>query len=168
MRTLALIATVMFAATISVTPSRADNEEKVPLDKLPKAVSEAVQKRFPKLELKEASKEKDGNKVLFEVSLKKDGKNIDVTVTEAGTITLIEQEIEFKDMPQAVKKTFEEKYPNAKYEIVETVTKVADGKESLEYYEAKLVAADKKKWEVEVLPDGKLKGATEEKEEKKD
>lgn len=144
---------------MAVAHVRAD-EEKVPLDKLPKAVKEAVEKRFPKVEMKEAAKEKDGDKVVYEVTLKKDGKNIDVTVTEAGAITLIEQEIEFKDLPKAVAKTFEDKYPKAKYEIVESVTKVADGKETLEYYEAKLVAGDKT-WEVEVLPDGKLKGATE-------
>lgn len=145
---------------------RAD-EEKVPLDKLPKAVKEAVEKRFPKVEMKEASKEKDGDKVVYEVTLKKDGKAIDVTVTETGAIVLIEQEIEFKDLPKAVAKTFEEKYPKARYEIVESVTKVADGKETLEYYEAKLVDAGKKKWEVEVLPDGKVKAATEVKDEKK-
>jgi hypothetical protein len=152
---------------LAVAHVRAD-EEKVPLDKLPKAVKEAVKKRFPKVEMTGASKEKDGDKVVYEVSLKKDGKAIDVTVTEAGAITLIEQQLDFKDLPKAVAKTFEEKYPNAKYEIVESVTKVAEGKETLEYYEAKLVAADKKKWEVEVLPDGKLKGATEVKDEKKD
>lgn len=145
---------------LAVGGVRAD-EEKVPLDKLPKAVKEAVEKRFLKVEVKGASKEKDGDKVVYEVSLKKDGKAIDVTVTEAGAITTIEQEIEFKDLPKAVAKTFEEKYPKAKYEIVESVTKVTDGKEKLEYYEAVLIDGDKKKWEVEVLPDGKLKGATE-------
>jgi len=143
------------------------DEEKVPLDKLPKAVKEVVEKRFPKVEMTGASKEKDGDKVVFEVSLKKDGKNIDVTVTEAGAITVIEQELGFKDLPKEVAKTFEEKYPKAKYEIVESVTKVADGKEKLEYYEATLTDGDKKKWEVEVLPDGKFKSATEVKEEKK-
>lgn len=151
---------------LAVGGVRAD-EETVPLDKLPKAVKGAVEKRFPKVEMKSASKEKDGDKVVYEVSLKKDGKNVDVTVTEAGAITLIEQQIDFKDLPKAVAKTFEEKYPKAKYEIVESVTKVADGKETLEYYEAKLMAGDKT-WEVEVLPDGKLKGATEVKEEKKE
>lgn len=152
---------------LTVGGVRAD-EEKVPLDKLPKAVKEAVEKRFPKVEMTEASKEKDGDKVVYEVSLKKDGKAIDVTVTEAGAVTLIEQEIEFKDLPKAVAKTFGDKYPKAKYEIVESVTKVADGKETLDYYEATLVDESKKKWEVEVLPDGKLKGATEVKDEKKD
>ena len=135
------------------------DEEKVPLNKLPKAVVMAVKKRFPKLEMTGASKEKEGKKVVYEVSLKKDGKNIDVTLTETGAITSIEQEIAFKDLPKAVAKTFEAKYPNAKYEIVESVTKVADGKETLEYYEATLVAADRKKWEVKVLTDGKFKSA---------
>ena len=150
----------MTVILVGVVLVRAD-EEKVPLDKVPKVVVAAVQKRFPKLEITGASKEKDGEKLVYEVSLKKADKNIDVTVTEAGVITLIEEEIAFKDLPKVVAKTFDEKYPSAKYEIVESVTKVTDGKEILEYYEARLVAADKKKWEVEVLPDGKFKSAAE-------
>jgi hypothetical protein len=136
-------------------------EEKLPLNKVPKAVVAAVQKRFPKIDVAGASMEKDGTKVVYEISLKKGGKNIDVTVTEAGVITLIEQELAFSELPKAVAKTFNEKYPKAKYEIVESVTQVAQGKETLAYYEATLVAGDGKKWEVEVLPDGKFKSATE-------
>lgn len=155
------------AGMAAVVNVRAD-EEKVPLDKLPKAIKEAVEKRFPKVEMTGASKEKDGDKLVYEVSLKRDGKNIDVTVTEAGAITLIEQQIDFKDLPEAVARTFEEKYPKAEYKVVESVTKVADGTETLEYYEATLVDAGKKTWEVEVLPDGKVKSATEVKDGKKD
>ena len=154
----AILAMVVVLSAASML--RAD-EENVPLDKLPKAITEAVQKRFPRVEMKSASKEKDGDKVVYEITLKKEGKNIDVTISEAGAISLIEQELDFKDLPAAVAKTFGEKYPNAKYEIVESVTKVVDGKESIEYYEAKLTGGDGKKWEVEILPDGKLKGATE-------
>jgi hypothetical protein len=155
----------LFAAgLVAVAAARADEEAVAP-DKLPKAVTAAVQKRFPKVEVTGASKEKDGDKVVFEVSLKKDGKNIDVTLTEAGVITLIEQELAFKDLPKAVAKTFGEKYADAKYEIIESVTKVADGKETLEYYESTLVSGGKK-WEVEVLPDGKFKSATEVKDKK--
>jgi uncharacterized membrane protein YkoI len=164
MRTMASAVVVLVAVAAA---GRAD-EEKVPLDKLPKAVAAAVQKRFPKVPVKDAAKEKDGDKVVYEVSLTKDGKNIDVTLTEAGAITLIEQQIGFADLPKAVAEAFEAKYPNAKYEIVETVTKVADGKETLEYYEAKLVAGDKKTWEVEVLPDGTIKAANAVKDGKKD
>ena len=144
---------------------RAD-EEKVALDKLPKAVVDAVQKRFPNLKMTGASKEKEDGKILYEVSLKKDGKNIDVTVTEAGAITLIEQELAFADLPKEVARTFEDKYPKAKFGMIESVSKVADGKETLEYFEVKLVTAEKKTWEVEVLPDGKFKSAKEVKRDK--
>lgn len=137
------------------------DEERVPLDKLPKVVREAVEKRFPKVEMKEASKERDGDKVVYEITIEKDGKATDVTVTEAGAIILIEQEIEFKDLPTPVVKRFEEKYPRAKYKAVESVTRVAHGKETLAYYEVKLVDADNRTWEIEILPDGKFKSASE-------
>jgi hypothetical protein len=162
---LGVVVLVGVALVVRAHEVRAD-EEKVALDKLPKAVVAAVQKRFPKIEMTGATKEKEGEKVVYEVSLKSDGKNIDVTVTEAGAITLIEQELAFKDLPKAVARTFDAKYPGAKYKIIESVTKVIDGKESLEYYEANLVAADRKTWEVTVLPDGKFKSATEVKEGK--
>ena len=135
--------------------------EEVPLDRLPKAVKEAAQKRFPKAKITEASKAKDGEHWTYEVSLKHEGKKIDVSLAESGAITLIEQELAFENLPKAVAKTFAEKFPGAKYEIIESVTKVSDGKETLEYYESTLVAADTKKWEVEVHPDGKFKSSSE-------
>ena len=162
MRHLAVAVTALFVLTV---PSVRADEEKVPLDKLPKAVLEAAKKRFPKAEVKEASKEtNDDKKTVYEVTLKEDGKNIDVTLTPEGKITLIEKEIDRKDLPKAVADTFDKKYPKATYKIVEEVIKVVDGKETLEYYEALLVTADKKTFEVEVLPDGKFKGETEKKE----
>src|SRR5882757_1236943 len=152
------------ALIVLAAPVRAD-EEKVPLDKVPKPFLEAVKKRFPKAEVKEASKEtNDDKKTVFEVTLKEDGKNIDVTLTPEGKITLIEKEIDRKDLPKAVAETFDKKYPKAMYKIVEEVIKVVDGKETLEYYEALLVTADKKTFEVEVLLDGKFKRETEKKE----
>ena len=166
MRHLALAAVAAVAMTAVVLAD--DGEEKVPLDKLPKAVLTAVKTRFPKAEAKEASSEKADGKTVYEVTLKEDGKNIDVTLTPEGTITLIEKEVAFKDLPKAVAETFDKKYPKATYKIIEEVIKVANGKETLEYYEALLTTADKKMFEVEVLPDGKFKGETEKKEEKKD
>src|SRR4051812_1069756 len=111
---------------------RAD-EEKVPLDKVPKPVLEAAKKRFPKAEIKGASKETDKDKTVYEVTFKQDGKNIDVTLTPDGTITLIEQEVAFKDLPKPVADTFTAKYPGAKYSIIESVAKAEGGKETLAY-----------------------------------
>jgi hypothetical protein len=135
---------------------RAD-EVAVPLDKVPKAIMTAVKNRFPKGEIKEASKEGEGDKLVYEVSVKLAGKNIDVTLTPDGTITLIEKEIAAADVPAAVKATVDREYPRAKIDMIEEVIKVSAGKETLEYYEFHGKTADNKMLEVEVLPDGKLK-----------
>ena len=163
MRHLAMAVVAVFV----LAAARAD-EEQLTLDKVPKPVLEAAKKRFPKAEVKGASKEGEGDKLVYEVTLKQDGKNIDVTITPAGKITLIEKEVAFKDLPGAVAETLDKKYPKATYAIIEAVIKVEDGKETLEYYEAHLTTADQKVMEAEVLPDGKLNGETEVKKEKKD
>ena len=149
------------AALVLAGPALAG--EKVELGKLPKPVSEAVAKRFPKAEAKAASVSGAGDKAVYEVTLKEGGNNIDVSLTAAGAITQIEQGYKFKDLPNAVAATFEKKYPGATYTIIEAVTNVKDGKEELEYYEAVLVTADKKRFEAEVLPDGTFKGEAEKK-----
>ena len=158
------LAMTAVAAFILLPPVRAD-EEKVPLDKVPKAVLDAAKKRFPKGEVKGASKEVADGKTTYEISMKENGKNIDISLTPEGTITLIEKEVAFKELPKAVAATFNNKYPKATYQIIEEVIKVAEGKEMLEYYEAHLTTTDKKKIEAEVLPDGKFKSETEVKDE---
>lgn len=156
-------------ALVLAAPVRADDgEEKVPLDKLPKAVLAAAKKRFPKAEAKEASKEVADGKTVYEVTFKENGKNIDVSLTPEGTITMIEKEVAFKDLPKAVAATFDKKYPKATYGIIEEVTTVAGGKETVEYFEAHLTTADKKKLEAEVLADGKFKSEAEVKDEPKE
>jgi hypothetical protein len=143
------------AALVLTGPARAG--EKVAPDKLPNPVTEAVAKRFPKAEVKGASKDGTGDKTVYEVTLKESGKNIDVSLTPAGGITQIEQELAFKDLPKPVAATFEKKYPKATYTIIEAVIAVKDGKEVVEYYEAVVVTADKKTFEAEVLADGTFK-----------
>jgi uncharacterized cupredoxin-like copper-binding protein len=134
---------------------RAD-EEKVALDKLPKAVVEAVKKRFPKAEMQSAEKETEDGKTVYEVAIKDKELTIEVTLTEEGTIIEIEKQIEAKDLPKAVSEALEKKYPKATYKTIEEVIKVKDGKENLEYYEVLLVTADKKKLEVSVTAEGKI------------
>lgn len=171
MRTMLRIAACVGAMVLIVAGARAD-EEKVPLDKLPKAVTDAVQKRFPKLELKEATKEvTEDKKTVYEVTLTEDKKNIDVTLTPEGAIVMIEKEINQKDLPKAVADAIAAKYPEAVYKICEEIIPVKEGKETLESYEVLLETKDKKMIEVVVAPDGKITKTEEkkvEKEEKKD
>jgi len=86
---------------IGASAARAD-EEKVPPDRLPKAVAAAVKKRFPMAKITAAVKETEDKKTTYEVTLKDGTSTIDVDVTEAGTITGWEKEIAAKDLPKAV------------------------------------------------------------------
>ncbi len=150
-------------AAVAVSFAQAD-ETPIKLDQLPKAVKEAVTKRFPKATLVEAAKEVEDGKTSYEVSIKDGETKMDVTFTEAGVLTGIEKIIDAKDLPKAVPDALGTKYPKATYKTVEEVTKVKDGKEYVAYYEVLLVTTEKKTFEVEVLADGTVKNI----EEKKD
>ena len=131
--------------------ARAD-DEKVPLDKLPAKVKEAVKAKFPDAELVSAEKETDNGKVLYEVNLKVKKQVIDVTVTEDGKIVEVETAIEAKDLPKTVTDALDKKYGKAKYHKVEDIVK-GDQK----YFEVLLEYADgKKKVEVQIDKDGKI------------
>jgi len=147
---------------------QADDEEKVPLDKLPKAIVEAVKKKFPKAELVGASKEKEDGKTVYEVAIKEDGKKIDISLTDEGTILGLEKEIGAKELPKAVTETLESKYPKATYKTIEALIKIKDGQENLEEYEVLLVTAEKKTIEIVLSPDGKIKKTEEKKSEKEE
>ena len=143
-------------------PARAD-EEKVPLDKLPKAVAGAVAKMFPKAKVVSASKELADKKTVYEVSIKDGEQNVQVTVTPEGEITEVEKEIAAKDLPKEVTAVLDDKYAKAKIEKAEEVTK---GKELT--YEVLLVTADKKTLEIKFDPKGKVLNVEEKKAEKKE
>src|SRR5215475_10879667 len=98
---------------------RAD-EEKVDLDKVPKAVLDAVKKKFPDAKLTGASKEKgDDGKEIFEVAFTFKDHKYEMELMPDGTIIAIDKQLDFKELPKAVAKTLEEKYPKAKYDVIE-------------------------------------------------
>lgn len=158
-----------------------DEEEKVPLDKIPKAVVDAVKKMFPKAEMTGATKEEEENdddgeekegeekdddkddakgddkddddekpEILYEVTLKDNGQEINVTVEESGEIEEIERTIDLKDLPKLVTDALARKFPKSTLKSAEAVYEVEDGEEELECYEVKLETADKKEIEAEV------------------
>jgi uncharacterized membrane protein YkoI len=151
----ARLVTLVAAALLVTAAARAD-EEKVPLDKVPKAVMDAVKARFPDAKVLAAEKEKEGGKTVFEIGIEHKEQKIEVTLTEDGTIIEIEKQIAARDMPKAVSDALEGKYPKATYKMIEEVIKVKGGKEKLEYYEVLLVTAEGQRFEVGVAPDGKI------------
>src|SRR5438034_5193643 len=135
MRRLTWMPAVVVCALVCAGPGRGQ-EEKVPLDKVPKAVTDTVKKRFPKAEMVSATTEPgDDGKKVYEIQIKDAGHNIDMTVTPEGKLVSIERTIEEKELPKKTAATLKEKWPGAKYEIIEEVIHVKDGKESLDYYE---------------------------------
>jgi uncharacterized membrane protein YkoI len=138
-------------------------EEKFPLDKLPKAVKDALLKRFPQADLKGAEQEKtEDGKTFYDVALKQKDNIYEVAVTPEGVITGYEKVIDAKAMPNAVSKALQEKYPKATYKLVEEVYTVKGDAEKLVYYEVALVTANNMRFEVHVAPDGKILKAIEE------
>jgi len=132
------------------------DETAVPLDKLPKAVTEAIKKMYPTAEFVEAVQEKEDDEVDYEVTVKVGGKKIDITVEADGTIEGQEKELDLKDLPAAVVATLEKNFPKATRKSAEAVFEVEDGKEELEYYEIQLETADKKEVEAKIKADGTL------------
>ena len=179
----------LVALTLSSGAIAADkDEEKVAIDKLPKAIVDAVKKMFPKAEMTGATKEeeeeedgngegedKDGNEegedkedekddakgdenddddekreILYEVTLKDNGQEIDVTVDESGEIEEVERTIDLNDLPKLVTDALAKKFPKSTLKSAEAIYEVEDGKEELDCYEVKLQTADRKQIEAAV------------------
>ncbi len=158
----AIVACLTFVAGVRAD----DNEEKVPLDQLPAKVTAAVNAKFAGADLIGASKEKEDGKEVYEVELKLKGVHYDVTLLPGGDIVLIEKQIKASDLPEAVTKALETKYPKATYKIVEEISK-GESKS----YEILLVTTDKKKIEAKFDATGKLleeESKDKKKEEKKE
>ncbi len=117
----ALLGLAMLAGT-----SQAD-EEKIPVEKLPAAVTKAVKKKFPKARIHAASKEVEDGATTYEVELKVEGHSVDLALNAEGKILEIEKEIPIDELPKAAKKRLAARYPGAKIEKVEEITKGEDG-----------------------------------------
>ncbi len=102
-------------------------EEKVAFDKLPAKVKKTIKQKFPKAEIEGASKEVEDGTTTYEVELEINDRSVDVTLKADGTILEIEREVPVTKLPKAVKKALAARYPEAKIEKVEEITKGEDG-----------------------------------------
>jgi hypothetical protein len=132
-----------------------DKGKKLTEDKLPKAVRESIKERFPGAKLTSIEKETEEGKVVFDIELKHEGRKYEMDIKEDGTIVEIEKEVAAKDLPEAVAKALEAKYPGGKIKEIMEVNKVDGKKETPDHYEIVVETAAKKKLELEVSLDGK-------------
>jgi uncharacterized membrane protein YkoI len=129
-------------------------EADLELDKIPKLVTDALKAKFPNAEIHKWTKEKEGDIVVYDIEFKQQDRKFEADIKEDGTIHNWEKEIAAKDLPEAVMKAVEEKYPKSTLKEIMEITSVKDGKDELEGYEVVLETADKKEVEVTVAPDG--------------
>jgi hypothetical protein len=136
--------------------ARADAGDKAaPLDKRPGAVKDAVKGRFPGAEVTGVEKETENGNAVYDIELKHKGSKYEVEVRWDGAILVIEKEVAAKDLPEAVAKALQAKYPRAAVTEVIEVNTVKDMKEALDHYEVGLLTADDKELAVTASPDGK-------------
>jgi hypothetical protein len=142
------------AAVVALTSAiRADDgEEKVPIDKLPKAVTDALKKKYPGAELVSATKDTDGDEVTYGVTIKYKKQELDLTLTPEGKVLEVEREIEVKEVPKVVMDAAKKKYPKADFKGASEISrddKVAE-------YQFDVVTADKKHVYATFDKDGKF------------
>src|SRR5262245_29160205 len=148
------LAGLMLLATSSLAQDK--EKSKPDTDKIPKAVMDALKAKFPKPEITKWTKEKEGGKVVYDIEFTQEGRKCEADIFEDGTIHNFEKAIAAKDLPEAVTKAVEKKYPKATMKEIMEITEVKEKKEILEGYEIVLETADKKEVEVTVAPDGKI------------
>lgn len=118
------IAVSLAIGTLIAFANVRDDEEKVPLDKLPAKVSSAVKAKFPGAELVSAEKEAEDGTTIYEVAIKVKSGTIEVSVLDDGTIVEIETAITEKDLPKGVRGALAAKYAGAKIKMAEEITKI--------------------------------------------
>ena len=81
-----------------------DEKDKLGLDKIPKAVMDALKEKFPRAKIHKWTKEKEGDAEVYDIEFKQDGRKFEADIKEDGTIVNWEKEIAVKDLPAAVLK----------------------------------------------------------------
>jgi uncharacterized membrane protein YkoI len=163
------IAVLGLLVSFSLVASAAQAQEaEIPLDQVPKGVMDSARAKFPGARIREAAKETEDGKTVFELALTHDGKTMDVTFQENGTVVLVETEVSENDLPAVVLQAVKGKYPGAVIGLVESVKKGPEIKKAADYYEFQLTTKDKKSIEVEVDTQGKILNTEEKKATDKD
>ena len=139
------------AEFVEAATAAAEEPDKIEISQLPKPVSDAVKKKYPKAEIKSAEKGNEDGKTVYEVSIKDGNDNMDVTLNPEGKILLVEKEVAAKDLPPAVLAAAKAKHPGGNVKLCEELWK----DDKLSGYEVTIETSDKKTAEVEFDAAGK-------------
>jgi uncharacterized membrane protein YkoI len=163
------LAAALFALTALAAPAFAGKEQAKDLDKIPKAVMDALKAKFPGAKITKWTKETEDGKLVYDIEFTQNGKKAEADIAPDGTIQNYEREFDAKNLPKAVTEAVAKRYPGAKMKEVMEITDIKAGKEVHGGFEITLQTADNRNVEVTVARDGKIledTGAKKEKEQK--
>jgi len=132
-----------------------------PAAKLPAPILSAFRTSYPKATIKNAAKETENGKTVWEVESVDNGLARDLVYNLDGTVVDVEEQVEPASLPAAVTAALKARYPRA---TVAKAEKLMKG--TALTYEMALKGAGVKS--VEITPDGKIVPAATEKDEKED
>jgi putative PepSY-like beta-lactamase-inhibitor len=147
---------VVCAALLLPALGLAQHTHKSNLDQIPKQVMDGLKSKFPNAKIDKWTKEDEGGFVVYDFEFKQEGRKYEADIKEDGTIHNWEKAIAFKDLPDAVQKTVQTKYPKSTPIEVMEITAIKNGKDELEGYEVIVKTAKKKVIEVTLAPDGRI------------
>jgi hypothetical protein len=145
----------IIGALQAAVPAQAD-EENIPLDKLPRAVVDAVKDKFPDAKLVAAEKETRDGKVFYEVMLKNKDLSIEMLLTPEGKIVVIEQPIPARELPKAVRKAIDDSFPKATVKSVEETTREDKKTYGVLLENDQMIGKEKQKVQLQLTSEGKV------------
>jgi len=147
-----LAAVIVVFAT---TTLRAADEPK-DLDKIPKAVMDALKAKFPGGKIDKWTKETENGKVIYDIDFKENNRKGEADIAEDGAIQNFEKEFDAAKLPKAVADATAKRYPNSRMKEVMEITEIKDRKEVHGGFEIVLETAAKKSVELTIAKDGKI------------
>jgi hypothetical protein len=114
------------STAVATAASLADDTQPqpLPLNQVPKAVMDAVLKKFPDAKPQTAAQGVEENKLYIDVHILVKTQKVWVTCDPNGTIRVIDREIALKDLPPPVTAALSKKYPQA---TIRLVNEIAEG-----------------------------------------
>jgi Putative beta-lactamase-inhibitor-like, PepSY-like len=139
----------------SLLPAAWAQDEQIGIDKLPPKAAATLKARFPAATVTSLTKTIENRQVVYDIEMTQGGRKHEMDVTEEGVIVNFENEIAVKDLPPAVMRAVQAKYPKCTFKEAMEVLVIKDQKDVLDEYEVLIVTANKKEVELAVSPDGK-------------
>jgi uncharacterized membrane protein YkoI len=149
---------IVILTALLVAPTLASRAEAQAgdLERIPKAVRDALATKFPNATIAKWTKETERGTTIYDIEFTQGARKAEADIAEDGRIQNFEREFDAKDLPKAVTRAVEHLYPKSTMREVMEITEMRGGKPVHGGFEIVLSTADRKEVEVTVAKNGKV------------